>query len=274
MSYAQLTPVFLRHSYPRSAAFVALSFGVHIAALATVSHWPTGAPRVPPLDAVEVAIVEAEAEPKPEPGPPPAPETIPQREAVQPPVRTAARPKTQARKAQRRQEPIGEPDAPEPATEPQAPLNFDKLVLSNSTAGGLAVNASTSGTGTGRARSGTMREGVVPRANTGPVGPATVALGRLSRRPEAPELGAALERNFPPLAKRQGVAGTARVAVRISELGRARVTRVLMESPQDYGFGKACKATVDGSKWSAPRGPDGKAVATRINYRCTFRVTR
>ena len=101
-------------------------------------------------------------------------------------------------------------------------------------------------------------------------GPALVAARDLSEHPRPPALEGLLRANSPEEAKRRGLAGTASVRARIDADGVIRSARVVDESAA--GFGSACRRTVVGSRWSAPRAQNGDAVATEIVYTCHFEV--
>jgi hypothetical protein len=57
---------------------------------------------------------------------------------------------------------------------------------------------------------------------------------------------------------------------RIDADGVIRNARVRSES--SAGFGSACRRTLLGSRWSAPRDKNGSAVATEIVYTCHFEI--
>jgi periplasmic protein TonB len=97
-----------------------------------------------------------------------------------------------------------------------------------------------------------------------------VPVGDLSERPAPPALGPALERNYPPDARRRGLSGTAKVRARIDADGVVRRVSLLEESAA--GFGAACSRTLNGSRWAAPKDKAGRAVATEIRYTCRFVV--
>ncbi len=92
----------------------------------------------------------------------------------------------------------------------------------------------------------------------------------LSARPSPPSLGAALERNYPPEARRRGLSGSAKVRARIDPDGIVRHVTLLEESAPS--FGGACSRTLSGSRWAAPKDKAGRSVATEIRYTCRFVV--
>jgi TonB family protein len=97
-----------------------------------------------------------------------------------------------------------------------------------------------------------------------------VAVSDLSRLPEAPRLEDALERNYPAGARQSGQTGKAVVRARITAEGGVRDLLVVSETAA--GFGRACRDTLTGSRWTPPLDRDGRAVATVINYTCRFEV--
>jgi len=109
---------------------------------------------------------------------------------------------------------------------------------------------------------------VAPR----PVAPAQVPAANLSRRPEPPALDDTLQRFYPPEAKAAGRAGMAVLRLLIEPDGRASVLGTAQSTDED--FATACRRSVEGSRWTAPLGPDGQAVRTQVLYRCRFRVSR
>ena len=112
---------------------------------------------------------------------------------------------------------------------------------------------------------------VAPMPTSPPVtAPLLVAVGDLSARPSPPALGAALEQNYPPDARRRGLSGSAKVRARIDPDGMVRHVTLLEESAA--GFGGACSRTLNGSRWAAPKDKAGRSVATEIRYTCRFVV--
>jgi TonB family protein len=97
-----------------------------------------------------------------------------------------------------------------------------------------------------------------------------VAAGDLSEHPRPPALSALLRANYPAEARERGLRGSASLRARIDADGVVRSVRFLTES--SAGFGAACRRTVLGSHWSAPRDKNGGAVATEIVYTCHFEV--
>jgi TonB family protein len=100
--------------------------------------------------------------------------------------------------------------------------------------------------------------------------PTTTPLTELSQKPAPPPLAKALERNYPPEARSQGLAGEAKVRARIDPNGRVGVARVTSES--SHGFGAACQTTLLASAWTPPLDREGKPSTTWVTYRCKFRI--
>lgn len=112
---------------------------------------------------------------------------------------------------------------------------------------------------------------VAPAPTPVPEGPRVVAVSDLSARPAPPgSLGAALARNYPAEARRQGLSGSAKVRARIDPDGVVR--RVALVDESAAGFGAACSRTLNGSRWAAPKDKAGHSVATEIRYTCRFVV--
>jgi TonB family protein len=94
------------------------------------------------------------------------------------------------------------------------------------------------------------------------------AAALLSPRP--PSLSGLLRANYPDEARQRGLRGSASLRARIDADGVIRNARVRSES--SAGFGSACRRTLLGSRWSAPRDKNGSAVATEIVYTCHFEI--
>lgn len=204
---------------------------------------------------LEFTVSAPEPEPESEPAPQPEPEVKPL-PAPQPPT-----------------------PAPKPEAQPPAPAPLSGENLDSPSSDSFSVPVAD-----GRSTSEPIRTPPV-RAPL-PTGTATspaprpspprpkpvevVPLRSLAHKPKPPSLAASLAANFPPGARAQGIAGSARVRLRIEPSGVARVIAVQSESAT--GFGAACQRTVAGSRWSPPRDGDGRAVATLVTYVCQFRV--
>jgi len=152
-------------------------------------------------------------------------------------------------------------------------LDLSGVTLSNDSGTGFAMPL-----GDGSALHGPIGQGA-PRGpsaaealgHTGaPREPALVSLSDLSERPKPPSLTALLRQNYPEEARLRGLRGSAQLNARIDRDGVIRAARLLSESAA--GFGLACRRTVLGSQWSAPRDKNGSPVATEIVYTCRFEV--
>jgi TonB family protein len=244
------------------ARFLALAFAasgiLHGVAYASLGLAPRRNPAKLPAASVAFEVRQAEPfETKPEP-PKPLPDE----------------PKLAARRA------AAAPAEPKPA-EPEparAPVDLSGVTLTNADgAGDFAMP-----TGDGSDRKGPL----------GPLGPKPVASVRapvaatpvaaapklaelvaskdLSERPQPPSLDGALRGLYPDEARRRAVSGTASLRVRIGPDGRVQQASMLAES--FAGFGDACRKAVLGSRWTAPRDRDGRAVQTEVRYTCHFVV--
>jgi TonB family protein len=223
---------------------------------------PMQSPQRPPLTELELAPLAAPARPAPPPPPEPAtkPRPVP---TVRAPLKTL---------------PVAEPEPsraePEsPATPPEPELTGRTL-----TAAGDASWSAPAGNGADRGL--TLGVGAVarqvmpapaPRLATSTPVPGTRPLAELSRKPAPPSLVAALERNYPAAARRQGKSGEAKVRALIDARGRASAVTVTSESSP--GFGTACQQTLLQSQWTPPLGPHGEPTGTFVSYRCRFKVS-
>jgi TonB family protein len=99
---------------------------------------------------------------------------------------------------------------------------------------------------------------------------AWIPVAKLREKPRPPSLDTALRQNYPPQHRRSGTAGSASVELTLSERGSVLNARVSSESAA--GFGEACRQTLLPSRWSAPLDQAGRAVKTRVTYRCKFTV--
>jgi TonB family protein len=152
-------------------------------------------------------------------------------------------------------------------------LDLSGVTLSNETGAGFAMPL---GDGSplhgpiGLAANGARKAAALSTEPNTPKPPALVAAGDLSEHPRPPSLTALLRANYPAEARERGLRGSASLRARIDADGVIRSARVLTES--SAGFGSACRRTVLGSHWSAPRDKNGGAVATEIVYTCHFEV--
>lgn len=253
-------------------AAVAVSLGAHAGGWLALGVAPGASAG---LDSEEPSPVEYFAI-----APPAATEPEPAREGSKPASHAANREPAPVKPRTPHEKPRAEEDSQASAPEPEGPLDLTGTTLS-AASGAFALSA-----GNGAARAGPLtlpgrrREherapAKLPGASGRPARPAApgaAPVASLSRRPVAPALDAALERNYPAAAREAQISGTATVRVRITERGVATATRVTSES--HAGFGAACSRTVDGSRWSPPLDESGQPVATEVTYRCHFRVLR
>jgi len=238
------------------------SVGAHGMAYAALS-----ATRLEPLPAAEVSEMNFELPPLPAPTPEPQAEpastspVTPHPPAV---VATRALPARPALKS------APATTAPAPNTAPA--LDLSGVTLSNDSDSGFAMplgdgSALHGPIGSGAPRAPAAATAAAPSA---PKAPALVDAHDLSERPRPPALTALLRENYPEEARQRGLRGQASLRARIDADGVIRSARVLSESAA--GFGAACRRTVLGSRWSAPRDKNGGAVATEIVYTCHFEV--
>jgi periplasmic protein TonB len=166
--------------------------------------------------------------------------------------------------------PTAPPPGPAPLSAPA--LDLSGVTLTNDTGAGFAVPVGNGNALLGPIGLGGPRDRAVaaPAAPPTPKPPALVAASDLSEHPRPPSLTGLLRANYPEEARQRGLRGSARVRARIDADGVIRGARLLTES--STGFGAACRRTVLGSQWSAPRDKNGGAVATEIVYTCHFEV--
>ena len=238
------------------------SVAAHGAAYASLPARHERLPRGP-----RVSEMNFELPPLPELLPEPErPQRVPESAALRsdPPARAAAHipPAKSAAQA-----------APPATTSPPPALDFSGVTLTNETGLGFAMPV-----GNGSPLQGPIALGA-PQAVTGNAPspspapakpPALVNASDLSEHPRPPDLAGLLRANYPEEARLRGLRGSARVRARIEADGVIRSARLLFESAA--GFGSACRHTVLGSRWSAPRDKNGAAVATEIVYTCHFEV--
>lgn len=240
------------------------SVGVHGVAYAALS-----AERRAPLAANEVSQMNFELPPlptsEPEPQVAPSPATAP----------APARPTLPARNQAPSSATKSAPVTTNATATPAPALDLSGVTLTNDSGAGFAMPV-----GDGSALHGPIGLG---KSSTGPAsapapvasvakGPALVDARDLSQRPQPPSLTGLLRQNYPEEARQRGLRGQASMRARIDADGVIRSARILSESAA--GFGSACRRTVLGSRWSAPRNKNGSAVATEIVYTCHFEVDR
>lgn len=201
--------------------------------------------------------------------PAPAPEPEPAPTAVPEPPPTKAPPRLLAPQAPALAQPEKLPKTPPADAVP--PQLTGQTLLSDS------ADAWSAPPGSGGPRQGAIVAASRPVARSVPVeqhpralAAEPVPLARLSRKPAPPPLAAALERNYPLDARRQGKSGEAKVRARIEPSGRVAAAELSFETSP--GFGNACRTTLLASKWSPPLDDAGKPVATWVVYRCKFRA--
>ncbi len=254
-----------------------VSAGVHVWLFSVAPSQPRDVPAVM-ASSVSFQLVETPApEPQPEPLPEPAPEPIPPKPpAVAPePMEPEPAPPESVDPS-----PV-EPEAAETSTDGNPPPELQGTTLAAEDAAWAAPP------GSGSERRGPMRAGVsrpvpipsrrgatAPSPRLAPSSPAAEALplSQLSRPPQPPALGGALQRNYPSHARQQGKAGEAKVRARIEPSGRIQLAKVVQETSE--GFGAACQKTLLASQWTAPLDKKGKPAATWVSYRCKFRIDR
>jgi TonB family protein len=236
---------------------IVLSVAVHAGAMLGASR-PALAVAPPVRTVVELALL-----PPPPLRPPPAP--------APEPTAPALKPKSAPRVATTREAPAP-PATPRPEASPTPELSGNTLL-------GEGEASWSAPAGNGAEREGPIQVGApVALPVAASVRPAPTAvpalavepLAQLSRKPVPPALAAALERNYPSGARRQGKSGEAKVRALIDALGRVASVTIHFESAPE--FGAACKKTLLQSQWTAPLGQLGKPTATFVTYRCTFRV--
>lgn len=239
-----------------------LSLGIHVGAATWLLDAKQEARRPPPPSVVSFSVVAKAKEvttlPPPQTPPPPTAS----------PVRSATR---VARAAA---------ELPPKETNTKSPPPAGPVDLTGVTLTGGDGAAWSSVTGNGESMVAPIRPAVAatqqPKNET--PGDSTsakpevpiVPLRDLAAKPAPPPLNNQLLANYPASARRQGLAGTAKVLARVDPDGVIRQARTLSES--STGFGSACRQTLLGSKWSPPRDRSGRAVVTQIHYTCDFRV--
>ena len=235
---------------------IALSFALHGVAYASLGAPQRSTPASARKTQLRFEVVQKQ-QPKPAPpAPPPEP----------PKPKPAMRPEPQ---------PAPPSTPPDMLPEPEPVPASDGVTL----AGDGNGNGFSMPLGTGGDLSPTRAPTLPPRSAPPPAAstpararadPPLVAVGDLSSRPSPPQLGAALERNYPPDARRRGLSGSAKVRARIDPDGVVRQVVLVEESAG--GFGSACSRTLSGSRWAAPKDKAGRSVATEIRYTCRFVV--
>jgi protein TonB len=213
---------------------------------------PPPPPAAPPP---EPERLEPPKPPPPKPAEPPRPKPEPPRPAaVEPPPAP---------------EVPAPPAPPEPSTAPPA------LVADSGFAAGPGIVQRADGNVGALAMAGVASRAQPLEQSQGLGRPSSAPLAKLSdlsRKPVAPSLDAALRQNYPPELRRRGMEGQAEVRVVIDRRGRVGELAVVSETAS--GFAEACKRTLLGSTWSEPLDREGRAVSTRLTYRCRFQIER
>ena len=245
------------HPFVGLAAAVTLSLLAHGFAYASLGLAPK-----PPLEPPPTRVsfrVHDRAPPRP---------TDPSPKPLEPPKPEPVRAKPQAKSA---------PSVNPTPTTPPAAVDLRGVTLTNDT----GASAWSSAVGNGSALDGplgpvgpvTAHSAAVVTATSAPVHASeipVVAVADLSSRPLAPDIAADLRAHYPADARQRGIGGSGSVEARIEPDGR--VHSVSVQGETFPGFGAACKKTLLGSHWSAPRDKLGHAVATRVRYTCRFVV--
>lgn len=153
---------------------------------------------------------------------------------------------------------------PSPIAEstPAGPVRLTGVKFSN--AGTFAVQ------GGGVAGPATAATVAAPATEERPVS-RLVGLADLSQRPAPPKLDARLQANYPRAQRQMGLEGEALLELLLSE--RGVVVDAKIRSQTSPPFGAACRKTLLGTRWSPPLDGAGRAVRTRLSYRCSFRVS-
>ena len=248
--------------------WVVLAIATHALFLGLMPDIPMGSGAEDPRDTVSIAIVEEDpVTPEPE-------EQTPEPEEPEP-VKPPPKPKTF-------KAPKESPKAPEepPAAAPETPVAFDNIVLTNDgdEPSSWAIDPGSGESSdkpigrpdavvTGRSRDGIVG-GIVGGTGLGVV----VDVGDLSRQPIPPSLKRKLEKLYPKKARQEGIEGEAVLRLQIAPDGLPAKIRIISEDPTGYELGRACLQTLQGEKWNPPIDKNGKAVTTRITYRCGFEI--
>ncbi len=252
------------HCRTKTGLFLAFcaSAGVHGVAYASLGK---GGHEPPPRDFVSEVSIEVKPLPAPVAAPEP-PTPLPEPASVRRPAATKSASSAPSAKPATA---VAAPSSP-----PQsAALDLSGVTLTNDTGTGFAMpvgDGSTLHGPIGLGKRGTEPVRSAPVGAPATAGPALVRAGDLSVHPVPPALAGLLRANYPEEARRRGLRGSASVRARIDADGVVRIGRVVSETAT--GFGSACRRTVLGSHWSAPRDKNGSAVATEIVYTCHFEV--
>jgi hypothetical protein len=97
----------------------------------------------------------------------------------------------------------------------------------------------------------------------------------LSRPAIPPHLQPLIDANFPAAARLARVGGTVTVSAIIQEDGNPTDVRVVSVNPSGRGFGETCSRTVhEGPDWKPKLNRDGRPVASKVTYTCTFTLPK
>jgi outer membrane biosynthesis protein TonB len=224
------------------------SFGLHGVGWQLLPGPASRLPRLPPMT-VELAPPPP-TPPVPPPAPPPKPPAPPP-EAAPPTPRKVVHPTP---------DPVTPPPPIDMAHVSPGPVALAGVVLSNL---GSVQPLSRPAVATHPAAAPHASK-PVPKVQT------WVPVANLSQKPRPPALDRALRNHYPSEHKRSGTPGEASVELTLSEAGTVESAAVTRESAP--GFGEACRLTLLPSRWSAPLDQAGRAVKTRVTYRCKFTV--
>lgn len=208
-------------------------------------------------------IVEEEKppEPQPETPPPPAPIDPPR---VREPRDTPVAPQP------------NEPPPVEAPPPPAPPPLFEEILSNGSSDSPDAIPAPPAGAVANGTRGGTAggTPGGVIGGTVGGTGTVLTA-ANLSRNARPPDglNDAALKRNYPLGARRTGTPGTATVRITVGADGRVRAVSVGRETPPEFGFGAACRATImEAGNWEPALDRNGQPGPYTFSFRCTFDI--
>ena len=251
--------------------WVVLAIATHALFLGLMPDAPMGFGAEDPLTTVAIAIVEEDPVPPEPEEQTPEPEESAEPEPVEPP------PKPKTFKAPK--EPPKAPEEP-PAAAPETPVAFDNIVLTND---GDEPSSWAMDPGSGESREGPIgkpdavvtgrsRDGIVGGIVGGTGLGVVVDVGDLSRQPIPPSLKRKLEKLYPKKARQEGIEGEAVLRLQIAPDGLPAKVRIISEDPTGYELGQACMKALQGEAWKPPIDKTGKAVTTRITYRCGFEI--
>lgn len=213
----------------------------------------------------ELETDESEREPEPEKAPEPEEPAKPK------PVKTIHKKVSQPTP----KSPPPPTDSPPPQTL-QEPIEFPGITLTSED----GVGSWTTLTGSGKTFKGPVK--VPSKKAMNPKGSINGVVGGtgnadsykkkdLSRAPKQPRnMDQTLLRNYPLLAKKQGIEGYAIMRVRIMPDGRVAQVETVRETFE--GFSKACEKTLKSERWQPKLNRLGRPVISSITYTCRFEV--